>query len=237
MIIQPRRAFGGGELISLIKCGLYHYLNNIDPLYQSTYEALFCSEFSRFMGGGYTDAVNSGTCAAYVALKALDLPDNSLVAISSMCDPGVYNSIIIAGLRPVPIPIINEDLTFAPTDLHRILENDSFSALIYVHPFGTNSGTSSLTQIRMRYPNLKIIEDISQAIGGTFNELPLGNFSDVAISSTMGRKALISGASGGLLFTKTKEIYLRALSYADRGKSVTSTGQVIKMLLLISICP
>ena len=227
-MIQPRRAFGSGELVSLIKCGFYHYFNSIDPLYQSTYEALFCSEFSRFMGGGYTDAVNSGTCAAYIALKSLDLPENSLVAISSICDPGVYNSIIIAGLRPVPIPIFNEDLTFTPAEFDRVLGHESTSALIYVHPFGTNSGTNNLIQIRKRYPNLKVIEDISQAIGGTFNNIPLGNFSDIAISSTMGRKALISGASGGLLFTKEKQIYLRVLSYADRGKLISSTGQVIK---------
>ena len=45
MMIQPRRAFGSGELVSLIKCGFYHYFNSIDPLYQSTYEALSAQSF------------------------------------------------------------------------------------------------------------------------------------------------------------------------------------------------
>lgn len=36
-------------------------------------EDAYCRDFVRFMGGGYADAVNSGTTAVYIALRALNL--------------------------------------------------------------------------------------------------------------------------------------------------------------------
>src|SRR5690242_10375097 len=41
--------------------------------YNGPVEQAFCADFADFMGGGYVDAVNSGTTAVYVALRALDL--------------------------------------------------------------------------------------------------------------------------------------------------------------------
>lgn len=225
-----RQAFGIRELIALAKCGLYYYINKIDPLYQSRYEQLFCCEFSSFMGQGYTDAVNSGTSAAYIAIKALQLKQGSTIAISGICDPGVYNAIILAGCKPLPVPLDYESNhpTYSITSFHNLQKSREISALIHVYAFGSNSGALGLQEIRRTYPDLSIIEDISQAIGATFKNIPLGNFSDIAISSTMGRKALISGASGGLLFTKRKSLYHQILSFADRGKAVSADGRVIK---------
>jgi perosamine synthetase len=42
------------------------------PGYNGTKEEAYCQEFSAYLGGGFTDAVNSGTSAVFVALKALD---------------------------------------------------------------------------------------------------------------------------------------------------------------------
>jgi len=41
--------------------------------YGGAEEDAYCAEFAAHMGGGFADAVNSGTTALYVALRALDL--------------------------------------------------------------------------------------------------------------------------------------------------------------------
>ena len=41
--------------------------------YNGPEEELYCKEFAEFMGGGFADAVNSGTTAVYVALRAMCL--------------------------------------------------------------------------------------------------------------------------------------------------------------------
>ena len=41
----------------------YYESKNEDPKYSGLCESKFCNEFSKFMGGGYTDAVATGTGA------------------------------------------------------------------------------------------------------------------------------------------------------------------------------
>ncbi len=70
--------------------------------YNGKFENAFCEEFSKLMGGGYADAVNSGTNAVYIALRALELKPFSEVIVSAITDPG--------GMMPIPllnlIPVI-----------------------------------------------------------------------------------------------------------------------------------
>ena len=49
--------------------------------YGGVEEQAYEHEFSEFMGGGYADLVNSGTCALYVALGALRLPVGGEVVV------------------------------------------------------------------------------------------------------------------------------------------------------------
>ncbi len=46
----------------------------------------------------------------------------------------------------------------------------------------------------------------------------MGTFGDIAAFSTMYRKAHITGASGGVVYTRDLELFRRALAHADRGK-------------------
>jgi dTDP-4-amino-4,6-dideoxygalactose transaminase len=48
----------------------------------------------------------------------------------------------------------------------------------------------------------------------------VGTFGDVAAFSTMYRKTLTAGASGGLVYSMDEDIYRQALAHADRGKPV-----------------
>ena len=50
-----------------------------DALTKAGCEKLFTDKFVEFQGGGYADAVCSGTVSIYVALKALELEPGSRV--------------------------------------------------------------------------------------------------------------------------------------------------------------
>ena len=60
-------------------------------------EESYCSEFAQWLGGGYADAVNSGTTAVQVALRSLDLEPFTEVIVSPITDPG----------GSMPIPLMN----------------------------------------------------------------------------------------------------------------------------------
>src|SRR6186713_1543286 len=59
----------------------------IAPNYNGDEENSYCAEFADFLGGGYADAVNSGTTAIYVALKSLNLAPFSEVIVAAVTDP------------------------------------------------------------------------------------------------------------------------------------------------------
>ena len=63
--------------------------------YNGPDEEALGKEFVRFMGGGYHDAVNSGTTAVYVALRALALEPFTEIVVGPITDPG--------GMMPVPL--------------------------------------------------------------------------------------------------------------------------------------
>ncbi|MBC3640823.1 DegT/DnrJ/EryC1/StrS aminotransferase family protein, partial [Klebsiella sp. Kps] len=61
---------------------------------------VYTDAFVEMMGGGYADAVATGTAALYVAVAALDLPKGSEVIVSPITDPGTLSAVVLNGLRP-----------------------------------------------------------------------------------------------------------------------------------------
>ena len=225
---NSRRAFSKYEFLALIKAGWYFYFNRIDPLYQSKFENEYIKKFVDFMGGGFADAVNSGTSACFIALKSIELELNSNVAVSCFTDPGVINAVLTSGHKPVFIPFKgSNDWRYDIHSLEKLIKGKRIKALIYVHSFGDVLDIIDLQKI-CKKNNIFFIEDFSQCIGGVLNGQKVGTFSDISFSSTMGRKNLITGSVGGIVFTKKESFYYKILSYADRGKSINKNFQTNK---------
>src|SRR4029450_10165847 len=81
--------------------GLDHYAERkVDPGYQGAFEKIYTDAFVEMMGGGYADAVSTGTSALYISVAALDLPKGSQVLCSPITDPGTLAAIVLNGLKP-----------------------------------------------------------------------------------------------------------------------------------------
>ena len=61
--MPPRFSFGTKENAEIKKMLRYYKTRGEDPKYAGLWEKKFCNEFSNFMGGGYSDAVATGTGA------------------------------------------------------------------------------------------------------------------------------------------------------------------------------
>src|SRR5215470_455147 len=98
--MPPRFALGDAEA-AMIQEVIKHYRDKqVDPGYQGTYEKAYTDAFVKFMGGGYADAVATGTASLYVAVAALDLPPGSEMIVSPITDPGTVSAIILNRLVP-----------------------------------------------------------------------------------------------------------------------------------------
>ena len=216
--MPARHAFGEEEIRLVARVTEYYLSRGEDPPYEGVFEREFCETFVDFMGGGYADAVATGTAACYIALAALDLPPKSEVVISPVTDSGPLSCIILQGLIPVLADSMPGSYNIGVEQFsERITPNTS--ALFAVHCGGQPLEIDRLVE-EAHARNIKVVEDCSQAVGAVWNGKRVGTFGDISAFSTMYRKSLSSGSSGGLVLTKDIETHRKALAQSDRGKPV-----------------
>lgn len=201
----------------MIECLSYYRSRKLDPGYQGPYEEKYCRVFEQMMGNtGHADAVATGTAAVYVALAALALPKGSEVLVSPICDPGTYSAIVLNGLRPKLIDSMPGSWNIGPEEVAARINGRS-KAVVVVHLAGMAAPIGPIAAMAHQ-KGIKVIEDCSQAHGAKWEGQCVGSFGDIAAFSTMYRKAHITGACGGVVFSKHRELYQLATAHADRGK-------------------
>ncbi|MCP5195805.1 MAG: DegT/DnrJ/EryC1/StrS family aminotransferase [Gammaproteobacteria bacterium] len=217
-----REAFGSAEKQKIQEVIYYYTEKNQDPPYQGYFENLFCEKFSEYMGGGYTDAVSTGTASIYVALAALDLPKGSEVIISPVTDSSPLNCIILQGYIPAVADSQPNSYNIGLEQFSERITNKT-SALLVIHAAGEPVHQMDQIAQEAAARGIKILEDCSQAPGALVNGEKVGTFGDISAFSTMYRKNLASGGSGGLVFTKNEKLFHLSLAHADRGKQIWRT--------------
>ena len=188
----------------------------VAPGYNGPEETAYCEEFSAFLGGGYTDAVSSGTAGVYAALRALDLAPFGEVIVGAVTDPG--------GMMPIPllnlIPMVADT---APnsynTDVEQVaaLLSPRTRAIVVPHIGGEPADIAGIVDLA-RSRDIPVIEDCAQAHGATLSGQHVGTFGDIGAFSTMFGKHHSSGGQGGLVFTRDASRYHMIRRASDRGK-------------------
>ncbi|MFO7611886.1 MAG: DegT/DnrJ/EryC1/StrS family aminotransferase [Clostridia bacterium] len=186
------------------------------PGYNGPEEEMLCLDFAKFMGGGFADAVNSGTTAVYVALRALDIEPFSEVIVSPVTDPGGMMPIVMNNCIPVVADSVSGSYNTGAAQIEtRITENTR--AIVVSHIMGEPADMPSIMKLAEKH-GLKVLEDCAQSHAARLGGKLVGTFGHVAAFSTMFGKHFNTGGQGGMVFTKDEEIYWRIRQYADRGK-------------------
>ena len=214
-----REAFGKNEKRAVMEVIKYYSKQKKDPPYNGLFQKKFCKDFEEYMGGkGFCCAVSSGTSATYVALASLNLPKGSEIIISPVTDSGPLNCIILQGYIPVIADSRKESYNM---NLNQIVKKitKKTSAIMAIHSAGEPLEIKEIC-IEAKKRNVKVIEDCSQAPGARYKGKKVGSFGDVAAFSTVYKKTLQFGGSGGLIYTKSKTLYQSILAHSDRGKEL-----------------
>lgn len=214
--MPARFALGSGEEAMIQEVLDYYRARDLDPGYQGHFEQTYCSAFAEFQGGGYADAVATGTAAIFVALAALNLPKGCEVLVSPITDPGSLSAIVLNGLKPRLIDAMADSYNIGPAEFETAITPECKAAVI-VHAAGQAVEIDAIVDIAASH-GIRVLEDCSQAHGAKWKGKPVGTFGDIAAFSTMYRKAHMTGASGGLVYTTDEDLYHNALAHADRGK-------------------
>ena len=116
------------------------------------------------MGGGYADAVATGTGAIYVAMKALELPQNSDVLICPVTCSGNFSCITEQGHKPV---LIDSEKNSYNTSLNKIKERITKKTRLIQLTHAGGEPIKDIKEISLYAKKRKIflLEDCSQSIG------------------------------------------------------------------------
>lgn len=213
----PRRIlFGEAELEAVKRVFEHAWESGRDFGYQGRFEDEFTRAFCEFQGGGFADAVSSGTAAVFVALQALDLPKGSDVVVSPITNPGSVCPAVLLGHRLVVADAAPGLPVTGPEEFERALTAETAAAVI-THAGGFPCDMPGIMDIAKTH-GLEVVEDCSQAHGALCGEIKVGRFGSIAAYSTMFSKTLSTGGCGGLVYTLDEDLYWRARSCADRGK-------------------
>jgi perosamine synthetase len=194
----------------------YYRERDLDPGYEGHFEKLYVRAFTEMMGGGYADAVATGTSALYIAMAALDLPKGSEVIVSAITDPGSLAAIVLNGLKPRLADSAPGSYNIGAEQFAERLSPNVTGALI-VHAGGQAAEIDKIVELA-HARGIKVLEDCAQSHGALLRAKPIGTFGDIAAFSTMYRKAHMTGPSGGVVYTRDLELHRRAIAHADRGK-------------------
>ena len=184
--------------------------------YNGPEEEAYCREFAAALGGGYADAVNSGSSAVYVALKALGVEPFREVICPAITDPG--------GIMPVPllncIPVVADarpgSYNVGPEQVAACL-SDRTAAIVVAHIAGEPVDMDPILDLA-RARGIPVVEDCAQSHGATYRGKPVGTLGDIGAFSTMSGKHHATGAQGGVVFTRDEALYWAARRASDRGK-------------------
>jgi perosamine synthetase len=176
----------------------------------------YCEAFARFLGGGYAEAVNSGSNAIYVALRALDLEPGSEVVVPPITDPGGVMPVPLTMCIPVPADSCPGSILTSAKQIEAVLTKRT-SAIVVAHMGGHPVDMDPILQLAGKW-GVPVVEDCAQAHGALYKGRMVGTIGTIAAFSTMFGKHHSTGGQGGVVFTKDPLLLARAKRIADRGK-------------------
>jgi perosamine synthetase len=177
----------------------------------------FEEAFSDYLGVQHSIAVNNGTVALDLALKALDLKQGDEVVSPAFTFIATANSVLYQGLRPVFADVDPKTFNIDPEGLAERITTKT-RAVVGVHLYGQPFDLKAIQQI-CDDKGLILIEDCAQAHGAEFNGKKVGGFG-LGCFSFYPTKNMTTG-EGGMITTNddTLAARLRLLrNHGDTGK-------------------
>lgn len=189
--------------------------NWIAPLGKNVNE--FENDIKTYVGRNAAVAMNAGTAAIHMALKALGVGSGDIVFCQSMTFSASANPIVYQNATPVFIDSEPETWNMSPAALRKAFEKYPHpKAVIVVHLYGTPAKMDEITAICNEY-NVPIVEDAAEGLGGEYKGKKLGSFGKYSILSFNGNK-IITTSGGGMLVSDDDEALKKVLKWITQSR-------------------
>lgn len=170
-----------------------------------------------FVGVTYAVAVNSGTSALHLIIRALAIGKGDEVITTPFSFIASANCILYEGATPVFVDIEAQTLNIDVTKIEEKITKKT-KAILAVDVFSHPADWDALKYLAKKY-NLFLIEDSAEALGSEYKGKKCGSFGDAAIFAFYPNKQITTG-EGGVVLTNSKKIAELCQSMANQGRKV-----------------
>lgn len=185
----------------------------------------FEKEFAKYTGTEYAVAVNSGTTALELAIRATAKKygfTKGKIITPSFTFVATANAIVTAGFEPLFVDIdqftynINVDHALHSVDV-AMQEHDDVVGILPVHLYGYPAKMNSI--LNQAGDELMLIEDCAEACGAKIGQKKVGSWGDAGCFSFTATKNMTTG-EGGMITTDDPNIAAEAMLLRNHGSVV-----------------
>ena len=175
----------------------------------------FEEKIAKYVGVKYVVAVNSGTSALHLIIRALGIKDNDEVITTPFSFIASANCILYERAKPVFVDIDEKTLNIDPQKIEEKITKKT-KAILAVDIFGHPADWDTLQKIAKKH-KLFLIEDSAEALGSEYKGKKCGSFGDASTFSFYPNKQITTG-EGGMILTNNKKIADVCRSIANQGR-------------------
>lgn len=188
--------------------------NWIAPLGENVNE--FENELAKMVGSDHSLALDSGTAAIHLALKAVGVGKDDIVFCQDLTFSATANPIMYQNAKPVFIDSEKETWNMDPEALEQAFEKYTPKAVVVVHLYGISAQIDKIKQICETH-NVPLIEDAAESLGTIYNGQWTGTFGEYGIFSFNGNK-IITTSGGGMLVSNNESGIAKAKYWATQSR-------------------
>ncbi len=180
--------------------------------------------FLKKTGAAYAISTNSGTSALHLSMCAMDLKRGDKIVCSVNSFPSVPEVVRHFDAEPIFVDIDPDDFNIDLDEFEKVLEvnmSKKLKGAIINHVAGQPTDLDRLYKIAKRF-NIKIVEDASDAMGGTYNGNPIGATGADITCFSFSPHMKNSVANAGVMLCEDETLYKRGMVL--RNHAIESSG-------------
>ncbi len=192
----------------------------------------FEQQVAEYMGAAHAVAVNSGTDALLIALRAAGIGEGDEVITTTFTFFATAESIEMTGARPVFVDIEASDYNINPDRIEAAITPRT-KAIVPVHLFGKAAAMARIMAIAEKH-NLMVVEDCAQSFGATYQAACAGCEEQCDAewrSKLQGRQTGTIGRAGAFSFFPSKNLG----GFGDGGMIVTDNTALAEEAAMLRV--
>jgi perosamine synthetase len=175
----------------------------------------FEQAFARFLGMRHAVAVNSGTSALHLVVRALDVGPGDELITSPFTFVATSNCALFEGARPVFVDIDETSLNFDVSRLGAAITPRT-KMILPVHIFGRPMPMDAIMKIAAAR-QIPVVEDACEALGATYKGRMAGAFGAASTFAFYPNKQMTTG-EGGMVVTDDAHLADLCRSMRNQGR-------------------